>query len=114
MNLGLPARHLSVTRSPRTSDVRCCDVGRLCFHWSVTDNDPEPAYRAEAKRADRRIKLVFGIVLWVLLAALDAFIIIRDSSRPGPLPSSVWLSIVFLVIFGLVLIRTQLRVGRKN
>jgi hypothetical protein len=87
---------------------------RLWFHWPVTDHNPEPGYRAEAKRADRRIKLIFGIVLWLSLAALDGFIIKRDSSRPGPLPTSVWLSIGFLIIFGLMLVRIQLRQRRKN
>jgi hypothetical protein len=86
----------------------------VCLHWSVTESGPEPAYRAEAKRADRRIKLIFGIVLWMALAALDAFIIIRDSSRPGPLPSSVWWSVALLVLFGVTLVRSQLRTRREN
>lgn len=80
----------------------------------MTESGPEPAYRAEAKRADRRIKLIFGIVLWVLLAALDVFLIIRDSSRPGPLPLSVWVSIALLALFGLALVRNQLRTRREN
>ncbi|MDQ2739221.1 MAG: hypothetical protein M3Y35_11560 [Actinomycetota bacterium] len=80
----------------------------------MSDQRREPAYITEAKRAAARTGFIATIVIWFLVAALLAFDFARDSQRPGPYPSSVWIGLVALILWAAMLIRSGMKLHRTK